>query len=479
MHFKLIVHSLGTIVLLLALTMVFPLVWALKENSPDSTALVLSILIAAVVGIILKAVKPAGTFNRRDGFAIVGFGWLLVVILGALPIFLSGTVSTYTDAFFETMSGFTTTGATILDDIETVSCGILFWRSFTHWLGGMGIIMLSLAIFSVLHNGVSLFQAEVPGLTPERLLPRLKQTAIMMWLIYSALSLLQTIALNLSGLSLYESLIHTFGTMATGGFSSRNLSIQSFNSGRIEAIMVVFMVLAGINFSLYYRLFQKRDLKKFFSATEIKGYFTILFLAVVVVAFSLFTGLNLTLPGALRRAVFQVVSICTTTGFSSDNFDAWPSLAKGVLFLLMFVGGCTGSTAGSIKVARIVLLFKYALRQILLVARPRLVMQTKLGKSVIPDKVIHETLSFFFLYVVLFVFGALVVMGTGQDMLTSFAASAATIGNVGPGFGGFGPLENYAGMHVVAKWVLSFLMLVGRLEILTVLVMLSPSFWRK
>lgn len=479
MHFRLIIHSVGTVVLLLALAMVFPLFWAVKDQSPGIMAFVVSILITAGVGLVLKMVRPAGNFSRRDGFAIVGIGWLLIVSLGALPLYLSGTTPAYTDAFFESMSGFTTTGATVLTNLEVVSREVLFWRSLTHWLGGMGIILLSLAIFSIMHTGIALFQAEVPGLAPERILPRLKQTAVVMWLIYTGLSLLEAVALNLAGLSPFESMIHTFGTMATGGFSSRDLSVQAFANGAVEWVITVFMFLAGVNFALYYRFIRRRSLKRLFAATEVKWYSMIILSAAAIIAYSLSTGMGFSPAAAVRHGLFQAVSICTTTGFSSANFDVWPSLAKGVLFLLMFVGGCTGSTGGSIKVARIVLLFKYALRRIQQAARPRLVIQTKFGKTAVSDQVLHETLSFFFLYIALFLGGTLVVMGTGEEMITAVSAAAATIGNVGPGFGIVGPAGNYAHMHTAAKWVLSFLMLAGRLEILTILILLTPGFWRK
>lgn len=479
MHFRMILHTLGTVVLLLALTMVFPLFWAIWDQSPGVMAFVVSILVTAGVGLLMKMVRPSGNLSRRDGFAIVGFGWLLIAGLGALPLYLSGVTPSYTDAFFESMSGFTTTGATILSNLEAVPREVLFWRSLSHWLGGMGIILLSLAIFPILPTGITLFQAEVPGLAPERILPRLKQTAVAMWLIYAALSLLQMVALSLAGLSFFESLIHTLGTVSTGGFSSRDLSVQAFANGTVEWVVTIFMFLSGVNFTLYYRLFRRKSLQRSFAATEFKWYGMIILSAAALIAYSLMAGMGFSPAAAVRHGLFQAVSVCTTTGFASANFDTWPSLAKGVLFLLMFVGGCTGSTAGSLKVARVVLLFKYALRRIRQTARPRLVIQTRFGETAVPDRILHETLSFFFLYIALFLGGVLIIMGTGEEMLTSISAAAAAIGNVGPGFAGVGPAANYAHLHPVAKWVLSFLMLAGRLEILTVLILLTPGFWRR
>jgi trk system potassium uptake protein TrkH len=479
MHYKLILHSFGNLLSLLALTMIWPLTWSLKDRTSDAQAFLLAIIITITVGSLLRLIRPDGKFGRREGFVIVGLGWILIVAFGALPLYLSGTTSSYTDAFFEIMSGFTTTGATILTDIEGAARGILFWRSLTHWLGGMGIVVLSLAIFSIFGAGTSLFRAEVPGLVSERILPRLKETAIMLWLIYTAFSVLETFALKLAGLTFFDSLIHTFGTMGTGGFSCRNISVESYHSVVIESIIITFMIVAGLNFSLYYRVLQKKSLKALFGEAETKVYFGILAGAVICLVTALFFNMKLPLGKSLRYSLFQAVSICTTTGFSSANFAQWPSFAQGILFLLMFVGGCTGSTGGSLKVARIILLFKYMWRHILRIARPRLMVQTKLGNVAVTDDVMHETLAFFFIYIMLFAVGALVVMATGPDVLTSLTAAAASLGNIGPGLAKVGPLENYAFFHPVAKWTMSLLMLAGRLELLTIMVMLSPRFWKK
>jgi trk system potassium uptake protein TrkH len=478
-NWRSIMHNIGKVCILIAAIMVAPMAIAIYDGASDGKAFALSVLVSLGIGLVLSLVKPQERIGRKEGFAIVGLGWIVITIMGTLPFVFSGTVSSYVDAFFEVMSGFTTTGATILRNVEQVPRGILFWRSLTHWLGGMGIIVLSLAIFSSNREGASLFQAEVPGPMPDRILPRLKQTAAMLWIIYATLSLAQIIALKLAGMSLFDSLIHTFGTMATGGFSSKNISVEAYNSPVIEGIIFLFMLLAGLNFSLYYRVTQRRRLKPLLRDPETQGYLGIIFFSTGIIALSLMTVMKLPLGDALRRSAFQVVSVLTTTGFSSDNFDLWPSFAKGILFLLMFIGGCTGSTSGALKVARIILLYKYAKRRIIQVTKPRLVLQTKMGDNVVPDAVIHEILALFFIYIALFVTGALIVMATGEDMMTSITASAATIGNIGPGFAGVGPIANYADMHAVAKWTLSFLMLAGRLEILTIFVMLNPAFWRR
>lgn len=479
MHYRLIIHSIGNVLVLLALTMFFPVFWSIKDRSNDLTPLLLSIVITLIAGSIMRFFKPEGKFGRREGFVIVGIGWVLIVAFGALPLYLSGAVPSYVDAYFEIMSGFTTTGATVIGDVESLERGILFWRSLTHWIGGMGIIVLSLAIFALFGGGASMFHAEVPSLVPEKIMPRLKHTAMALWGIYTVISLIQVIALKLAGLSFFDSLIYTFGSMGTGGFSSRNISVEAYNSVPIEMILVIFMGLAGLNFSLYYRAVQKRSLKGLFTDPEVRGYVGILSVATFLIAGSLVVDMKLPLIKALRYSVFQVVSICTTTGFSSNDFALWPPFAQAMLSILMFIGACAGSTGGAIKVARVMLLFKYMKKQIMRIARPRLMIQAKLGESHIQDSVIHEILAFFFMYILLFVFGGMALTATGVDLVSSFTASAATLGNIGPGLAKVGPLSNYSFLHPIAKWTLSFLMLAGRLEIFTVLVMFSRSFWKR
>jgi len=477
-HFRLVFHSIGKILLILALFMFFPLSVALGDRSADLPAFSVTIILTVLVGGVFTLIKPTGDFRRREGFAVVGVGWVLIVFLGAIPFYLSGTVTTYTDAFFETMSGFTTTGATILPAVESLPRGLLLWRSLTHWLGGMGIIVLSLALFSF-RQGASLFEAEVPGLVPERIVPRLKNTAITLWLIYTVLTLVEMLALYLAGMPLFESVIHAFGTLATGGFSSRNISIEAFHSLPIEIIITFFTFLAGINFSLYYRVVKKKSLKPLLLNTETRVFVGIITLASLLITVALVTEMALPVGEALRRAVFQVVTIITTTGFSNDNFAAWPTFAQGILFILMFCGGCAGSTAGGLKIARLVVLFKYAYRLVQKTVHPRQVFQTKVEHSPLPDSVIHEILAFFFIYIALYAFGGLFLMATGQEMVTSLTAAAAAIGNIGPGLAGVGPHSNYVAFAAPAKWMLSFLMLVGRLEILSILVLFSSHFWRK
>ena len=479
MHYRLIIHSIGNLLLLLALTMFFPVLWSIRDRSDDLTPFLLSIVITLLVGFLMRLFKPEGNFSRREGFVVVGIGWVLIVAFGALPLYISGAVPSYVDAYFEIMSGFTTTGATVIGNVETLGRGLIFWRSLTVWIGGMGIIVLSMVVFTIFGGGVSLFNAEVPSLIPEKLVPRLKQTAMTLWRIYSVFSLVLFIILKLAGLSLFDSLVHTFSTMGTGGFSSRNISIEAYQSTPIEILLAVFMILAGLNFSLYYRALKRRSLKEIFIDPEARGYIGILVVAIILIAGSLVTSMRLPVLKALRYAFFQVVSICTTTGFSSTDFSLWPSFAQAILFLLMFIGGCAGSTAGALKVARVMLLFKYMKKQIRRIARPRLMIQAKLGKLHIQDSVVHGILAFFFIYVLLYVIGGMVLTATGVDLVTAFSAAAATLGNIGPGLAKVGPLSNYGFLNPIAKWTLSFLMLAGRLEISTILVMFSWTFWKR
>lgn len=479
MNYALILNSWGNLLKLLAVTMLPPLLLALKDRTADSQAFFWSLLITLLAGLLLTLFKSEGQFDRREGFLTVGVGWVLIVAFGALPFYLYKAVPSYVDAFFETMSGFTTTGSTVIPAIENLPRGIIMWRSLTHWLGGMGIIVLSVAIFSIFGNGSTLFQAEVPGLTAERILPRLKHTAFTLWLIYTIFSVIQLIVLRLAGMPLFDSVIHTFGTMATGGFSCRNISVEAYHSVPIEMIITFFMMAAGINFTLYYHAAEKRSLMPLLKDSETKGYLLILGIGTLLVAVSLLFGMKLPVGKSLRLAVFQVVSVCTTTGFSSADFTLWPQFAQGILFILMFIGGCTGSTGGAMKVARVILLFKYMKKTIQRAARPRMVIQTKLGNQHISDSIIHDVLAFFFMYMLLYVMGSLIITATGLDLVSSFSAAAGTLGNIGPGLAKVGPLSNFAFTHPIAKLVMCFLMLAGRLELLTVLVMFSPEFWRK
>jgi trk system potassium uptake protein TrkH len=345
MNYRAIVFILGTLLLVLSACMIPSLMWAVYYGEYDIFAFSVSILITLITGIVLRKLGSLeGNLGIRDGFLIVTTGWTLAGIVGALPFIFYGAVENFIDGFFETVSGFTTTGATVINDIEILPHGILFWRSFTHWLGGMGIIVLFLALLPKIGGGLQLFKAEVPGPTAEKVSPRLTRTAKVLWFIYLGLTVIQTVLLMISGFSLFDALIHTFGTVATGGFSTKNLSVGAFGNPAAEIIIIMFMVISGVNFSLYYH-FLNGDRKKLTKDSEFRFYICIIFIATTLIAFNL-RDLAPSLPALLRTSAFQVVSIMTTTGFATENFDAWPDFSKLILLLLMFLGDAQAPQVG-------------------------------------------------------------------------------------------------------------------------------------
>jgi trk system potassium uptake protein TrkH len=411
--------------------------------------------------------------------AVTSLGWVACAIFGALPFLLFGTFSTFSDAVFEAMSGLTTTGATVLSDIEAQPRGILFWRAFLHWLGGMGIIVLSLALLpSFQVGGMQLFRAEVPGPVPERLEPRVRETAKRLWVIYAGLSAAEALLLWAFGMSFFDAVTHTFATTATGGFSTASKSVEAWNSVAIEIIIIVFMFLAGANFTLHYRVL-RGNLGSFRRDSEFRTYAGIAIGATFLIAINLFTNSVYDLGQSLRLSAFQVTSVLTTTGFTTADFDAWPSLSRIILFFLMFIGGSAGSTGGAVKVARIAILFKHAGSELMRVIHPRRVGVPTLSGRPVSDEVVSSVLAFIFIYVAVFVLGVLAVSAAGLDPVSSFGAVAATLGNVGPGFGLVGPAGNYGFLPDLTKWILILCMLIGRLEIYTVLGLLLPGFWRR
>ena len=475
-----VIHVLGWLLLFLAGAMLIPLPFALSHDSRDHTALLAAAGITAASGLIMaRSTSLVRDLRVREGFAIVTFGWLLASAFGALPFVFSGSVPSYTDAFFETMSGFTTTGATILTDIEAVPSGILFWRSFTHWLGGMGIILLSLAILPFLGvGGMQLFKAEVPGPVADKLTPRVTQTAKVLWAVYIFLSVAETVLLMIGGLSLFDALCQTFGTMATGGFSNKNASIAAFPSPFVQWVIIVFMFLAGANFALHYR-FIFHGWKIYGSDREFLVYVTIIGLASALIYIANAGVWHDFGEPAVRETLFQVVSMQTTTGFITVDYEQWPIFSQLILFLLMFVGGSAGSTGGGIKVLRIYLLLKFVLVEFSRLLHPYAIVPVRVRQQTIPRDVVMNVLSFFVLYILIFAGGTLLIAAMGYDVATSFGAVAATLGNVGPGLGEVGAIDNYAHFPPVGKWILSFLMLLGRLELYTVLILFVPAYWRR
>lgn len=485
MRWQYVLHIIGALVACIGMTMFFPIIWGLYYNDGTASPMALSMAITIASGVLLffafrdpESSKSAMT--HREGMAIVALGWFVAGFFGGLPFYLGGTFETVVDCVFESLSGFSTTGSSVLMDIEAVPRGILFWRSLTHWLGGMGIIVLSLAILPFLGvGGMQLYKAEVPGPVPDKLKPRIKDTAMTLWKVYVAFSVVETILLMFGGMDLFDALCHTFGTMATGGFSTKNTSVAAFNSSYIDYVITIFMLIAGVNFTLHYLLLKWRP-RVMFKDPEFRVFagMVVIFTAVLTVA--VYLGGNYdTIADSVRYTSFQVAAILTTTGFATADYELWPGITQAILLFCMFIGGCAGSTGGGMKVMRIMLLVKHSYKELFRLIHPRSINRVKMGKTVVPDDVISGVWGFFILWIGLFVLAAFIVAGTGVDVVTSFAASLACIGNIGPGIGGVGPTENFAWLPDTAKWVLTFCMVLGRLEIYTVIILFVPEFWRK
>jgi trk system potassium uptake protein TrkH len=480
MNIRLTLRILGALLVFLAATLLFPVPFSLYYKDGATLSLLLSALITLTAGLLLfRYCNSDKELSVREGFAIVTFGWLGFTLFGALPFVFSGAIPSYLDACFETMSGFTTTGSTILTKIEGLPESILLWRATTHWLGGMGIIVLSLAILPMLGvGGMQLFKAEVPGPTADRLKPRIQDTAKLLWGVYVLLTSIETLLLMFGGMSFFDALCHAFATMATGGFSTRDASLASFNSGYIDAVVTCFMFLAGANFSLHYLALQGR-LKEFWRNEEFRCYLWITLGAIVLMmAFNQGRAYSNLLEN-LRFSAFQTVSIMTTTGFGTADYELWAVFSQYLLVFLMFIGGCAGSTGGGIKVARILLLFKHAQVQMFRLIHPRAVRLVKLGDTPVDRDVMQSILGFFALFMGVFVVASFLMAASGLDLESSGAAVIATLSNIGPGLGSVGPTDNFAHVAPFGKGVLIICMLLGRLELFTVLVLVFPSFWRK
>ena len=443
----------------------------------------LGILLAGIVtffvgGFTYRITMFEGDLTPREGFAIVTMAWTAAAAFGTLPYLFTGALDSPVTAFFEAMSGFTTTGASVFTDIESLPHGVLFWRSLTQWLGGMGIIVLVIAVLPYLGvGGMQLFKAEVPGPTPERLRPRITQTAKLLWLVYVGLTAAETALYLLGGMSFFDAVNHSFTTLATGGFSTRNASIASFDSAYIHWVTIVFMYLAGVNFSLHFRAATGRPV--YFRDHEWRFYTCIVVLAAIAIAVvNLASGSYAAFEPAVRDALFQATSITTTTGFVTADYELWVPGAQMALFALFFVGGMAGSTGGGIKTMRVLLLVKQTAIELRKHLHPRAVLLTRVGEKTVKQEVLANVTGFVILYLLLCLAGAVVLGFLGMDPLTSIAASIATIGNVGPGFGDVGATDNYGWMSDPALIVLSFFMLVGRLEIYTVLLLFHPETWK-
>ena len=482
MHWRFILKTVGILNLFFGITMVFAVLWGVYYADGSVAPLLESMAITMGGGALLAFCfrkSSLDVISQREGMAIVTLGWTTVGLSGALPFFLGIEACSFTDAIFESVSGATTTGSSILSDIESVAKGLLFWRSFIQWVGGMGIIVLSVAILPFLGvGGMQLYKAEVPSPVPDKLKPRIRDTAVILWKVYALISLAQTLLLMLGGMSFFDALCHTFTTMPTGGFSTRNASIAHYSSAYIDVVIVVFMVLAGINFSLHYQVLRGKPLA-FWRDSECRFYFGAVVVLILVVSFNIFGSVYDSIGKALQYGAFQVVSILTTTGYATADYETWPAMSQIILLLCMFLGASAGSTGGGMKCLRVMLTFKYCYKELFYLIHPHAVTHVKIGGKSVPDDVMRSVLGFVMLYMGLFAFSTVLLAGLGVDFVTAFAAVAATLGNIGPGFGTVGPVDNFAHLPGLGKWLLVWCMLLGRLEIYTVIILLVPAFWKK
>ena len=493
MNKRLLCHLVGNVVRVCGALMILPIIVSLILRSGDTMPLLLSMLIAMAVGTSMALVQPRqDTLRAREGFAIVAFSWIIVSFLGGLPFYFSGYVPSLVDCFFETVSGFTTTGATILTDVEALPKGLLFWRSFTHWAGGMGVLVLSLALIPKMGaRSIHLMRAESPGPSTDKLVPRVANNAKILYAIYGGLSVVMVIALLCCGMDLYDALVHMFGAAGTGGFGTYGNSIAHFKSPAVDVVIGLFMALFGVNFSLYYFIL-KRNWKAALGNSEMRLYWGILLGATVLIAINIMPlaqqGFYSIVDGgekgtgfftALRYSFFQVSSVMTTTGYATADFNLWPQFSRGLLVAIMFIGASAGSTGGGIKVIRVQLLLKSMIRDIRRTVHPKSVNTIKLDGHTVDENILSGVQGFFFAYMFVLFISTIIVSLDGFTFETNFTAVVATLSNIGPGLGMVGPTGNFAAFSDLSKIVLSLCMLIGRLEVFPILMLIAPSAWRK
>jgi trk system potassium uptake protein TrkH len=477
---KIIGRVLGILLILEGICMLTVIPVSLYYADGDLFPVLISAIITLAVGLSMSQVfrYHDSSLGRREGYLIVTGSWLVFSLFGSLPFIIGKNIPSYTDAFFETMSGFTTTGASILTDVEAMPHGLLYWRSMTQWLGGMGIIVLSLAILPALKIGsMQLFSAEVPGPTPDKLHPKIRETAKRLWLIYLGFTLAETILLKFGGLSFFDSICHSFTTMATGGYSTKTASIAAFGSPYVHYVIIIFMMIAGTNFSLAYFGLHGR-LKKIITNEEFLFYISLLLVFIIGVTAVLYFNHGYALEESFRDAAFQVVSIVTTTGYATADYVLWGPFLILVIFILMFTGGSAGSTGGGIKMVRLLLLAKNSRQELRRLIHPNAVIPVRLNHKAVPQNILYNVLAFIVFYFLITGVSAMIISAMGYDLATSFSAVAASLGNIGPGLGLVGPTMNYAHFPAFGKWFLSFLMLLGRLELFTVLVLFTKWYYK-
>jgi len=480
-NYKVILNFIGFLLILDGLAMMVGVPFSIYYGDNDILVLLVTGSVISIIGLViyLSTKKDKGDITKREGYVVVSIGWIVMSLFGALPFVFHGSIPSFTDAFFETMSGFTTTGSSILNDIESIPHGLLFWRSLTQWLGGMGFIVLSLAILPILGiGGMQLFVAEVPGPTKDKIHPRVRETAKRLWGIYVLITVVQVIMLLFGGMNLFDAINHSFTTMATGGFSTKQASVAHFNSPFIEYVIIFFMFLAGMNFSLHYFLLH-RNYKPVAKNEEFKFYAFLIVAFTVIISVGHFASHDIGLEKSVRESLFQVVSMITTTGFITADYELWGVFYHTLFFLMLFIGGSAGSTGGGVKAVRHLLLIKNSALELRRLIHPRAIIPVRYNDVTVSKDIIFNIMAFLLFYLAIFVTGTIFMTFIGLDFLTAMGSVATCLGNVGPGIEAVGPVDNFANIPDIGKWVLSFLMLLGRLELFTILIIFSPSFWKK
>ena len=480
MNIKLTLKTIGQVLLVESALMLIPLAVALLCGGGDAMAILISLVITAAAGELLSLLKPrSDNLRAREGFAVVALGWILVSFFGCLPFRLHGCIPKLVDAYFETVSGFTTTGATLLTDVEVLPKGLLFWRSFSHWVGGMGVLVLSLALLPKMGaRSIHLMRAESPGPAVDKLVPRVGNNAKILYYLYISLTAAMLVCLLLTGMNLYDALIHTFGAAGTGGFSNYNASVGAFDSPAAEIIIGVFMALFGVNFSIYYYIL-RRNWGAVKHNSELWTYLAMMLVSSVVIAVNILPMYGHNFFTSLRYSFFQVSSIMTTTGYATADFDLWPQLSRTLLTALMLVGASAGSTGGGLKVVRMQLLVKSGIREIRHTVHPKSVNTIKLDGRTVSDSVLNGAQSFFFMYILVLIVSVLLISFDGYDLETNLTAVLSALSNIGPGFNLVGPTRNFSIFSDFSTFVLSMDMLIGRLEIFPMLMLAAPSAWRQ
>ncbi len=480
MNFNMIAYILGNIIRIEGALLAIPTFVAFwYKESHEAIAFIATIIACLMVGTLLIRREPQNKrIYGREGFVVVALSWIVMSLLGAFPFYLSGTINGYINCFFETVSGFTTTGATILTEIEGLPMSILFWRSFTHWIGGMGILVFTLAIIPLGdERTMYLMKAEAPGPMVSKLVPKVKSTAMLLYKIYIALTIIEMVLLLLGGMPLFDSIVNAFSTAGTGGFAIKNASIAGYNNAYFEYVITVFMLLFGVNFNLYYLMILK-DVKNIWKNEELRYYIGIVFASIALITVNIY-HMYPTLESAFRHAAFQVAAIVTTTGFATANFDVWPEFSKTLIFCLTILGACAGSTGGGIKVSRVIILVKSAYREIKRIVHPRSVNLIKLDGAKIEEDIISGVTGYIVVYLLLLLGSFILISLDNYDFITSLTSVVTCLGNVGPGFAMVGPEENFLFFSGFSKLVLCMDMLLGRLEIFPIIMLFTPSIWKK